>query len=370
MSIPQTGRASGILTLRKWLTIEASDEAMPQQTDGRYWPALIALASSSGILSSLYTRGLRENLTGKVPEQVANLLTLSYSLNTERNQYALTQTRQVTTALNRIGIRPVALKGLANILTHIYPAIGTRFLADLDLLITPEQFPAAIAVFQSLGYTAEPGHQVELTIGHTYPPFTRPWSLEVDLHRTLGLHPCPAFLPAAELINQATIHNLNGAEILIPSPTHLVIHHIMHSQMHDVYRERIAPSLRTLYDFYLLNRHLSSQIDWSAIESQFRRHGQYATLALYLLEAQSTFGVEPPVPIHLTSAIRLRRFRRQTLQNHQGLRWLDPVYYWRAGIQPRTRRLREILAQPKGINYLLQKFYRPDFYARLRSDFR
>jgi hypothetical protein len=140
--------------------------------------------------------------------------------------------------------------------------------------------------------------------------------------------------------------------------------------MHDVYCERINPSLRTLYDFYLLNCELSTQIDWSAIESQFRRHNQYATLALYLLEAEATFGIAPPIPLRLTPAIRLRRRRRQLLQNHTALRWLDPIYYWRAGVQPRSRRLREILAQPNGAHYLLQKFTRPDFYARLRSDFR
>jgi hypothetical protein len=336
---------------------------------GWKWDQLVQSSADNHLLPALH-QSLPSNLRPNLPEQIANLLTLSHTLNTERNQAAFTQTHQLTTALNYAGIQPVALKGLANILTGIYPDLGTRFLADLDLLILPHQFSAAIAVFQTLGYTAEPGHPVELAIGHTYPPFTRSWSLEVDLHRTLGLHPCPTFLPAADLIRQSTVHNLNGAEILIPSPTHLVMHHIMHSQMHDVYRERLNPSLRTLYDFYLLTRHLSSQIDWPAIESHFRGQGQYATLALYLLEAHATFGIQPPIPLRLTPAIRLRRRRRQLLQNHPSLRWLDPIYYWRAGIQPRTRRLREILAQPQGLHYLLQKFYRPDFYARLRSDFR
>lgn len=330
--------------------------------------SLIDFAYRQNALTTLHGRILPS--TDLNSQTIATLLKAVHTLNTERNQTALKQIHELTVALNTARIQPVALKGLANILTGIYPDLGTRYLADLDLLIPKNQFPAAIAVFQSLDYATLPAHPVELAIGHTYPPFHRSGSLEVDLHRTLGLHPCPNFLPAEDFIREATVHNVNGTEILIPSPTHLVTHHIMHSQMHDVYKERLSPSLRTLYDFYLLNRHFGDKIDWEAIESHFRRKGQYATLVLYLLEAEATLEIVPPIRLQLTPASRVRRCRRELLQKYPGLRWIDPAYYMRAGIEPRTRRLRDILAHPKGVEYLLQKFRRPEFYARIRSDFR
>jgi hypothetical protein len=140
--------------------------------------------------------------------------------------------------------------------------------------------------------------------------------------------------------------------------------------MHDVYRERVVPSLRTLYDLFLLQRQFGESLDWMTIKSHFQGNGQYPTLALYLLEAEKSFGIELPFPLHLTPAIRLRRCRRELLQKWPILRFLDPFYYWFAGFQPRTRRLHEILSQPGGLHYLMQKFYRPNFYARLRADFR
>jgi hypothetical protein len=290
-------------------------------------------------------------------------------MNARRNQTALDQVAELARVLNAVGIEPIALKGLAQILACIYPDLGTRYLIDIDLLVPQGQLPVVIAASESLGYQADRDHPVEFAIGHTYPRLTRPYSLEIDLHRTIGLHPCPRFLPVAELIRDSAPYNLNGATLRLPSPTHLVLHHILHSQLHDRYRERINPSFRTLYDFFLLLKHFGTAIDWPFIESRFRQNGEYATLALYLLEVHETFEIEPPVPLRLTPAIRLRRQRRRLFQKRPVYRWFDPSYYWFAGFMPRTRRLREIVAQPGGLRYLLRKFTNPDFYARLRADF-
>jgi Uncharacterised nucleotidyltransferase len=343
------------------------------------WPHFVQWASDSGVLPALQPASDKPPLNLQLPEDIADLLATVHSLNTDRNRTALSQVEQIAAGLNRVGVQPVALKGLANILTEIYPDLGTRYLADIDLLVPENQFPAALAVFHELGYTTRRTDPLEFAIGHSHPPLIRPYSLEVDLHRTVGLGICSSFLPAAELIKHATTHSLQGASLLVPSPTHLVMHHIMHSQMHDVYRERVSPKLRTLHDFFLLHRHFSptapqaqpphAKVDWPAIEAHFRSEGQYATLALYLLEAQASFGIEPPIPLRLTPAIHLRRHRRALLQKRPALRFLDPSYYWFAGFQPRTRRLREILSKPGGLRYLLGKLYKPEFYARLLSDF-
>jgi hypothetical protein len=79
-------------------------------------------------------------------------------------------------------------------------------------------------------------------------------------------------------------------------------------------------------------------------------------------------GIKPPVPLRLSVALSLRRRRREWLQEYPALRFLDPSYYFLAGVRPRTRRLREIFAEPGGLRYLLQKFGQPTFYARLRHD--
>ena len=319
------------------------------------WSALIAKASAEDVLASI-SHEIAQVSRPTIPTDILSVVSAVNALNSNRNQTALAQSQQLAAALNLLGIHPIALKGLANILWGIYPTVGSRYIADVDILVPVDQVASAFSALRALGYSAEIDNPLECVVGHSYPPLTRPDSLEIDLHRTTGLGICARFLPASELIAQSRPHQLeNGAIVRLPSPEHLVIHHIMHSQMHDHYRERIKPSLRTLYDFFLLNRHFGDKLDWHAIENHFRAHGQYATLALYLLEAENTMSVPPPIALHLSNTIRWRRRRRVILQTSPLLRFVDPAYYLLAGIRPRTRRLHEILAQPGGLAYLLQE---------------
>jgi hypothetical protein len=355
------------IALCQWLTASAPTLLPTKNTN---WDNLIHTAAEAGILPFLYTIATKIPLGDELPKDIANVLSTVYTLNTDRNHTALAQVQELAFALNRVGIQPVVLKGLANILAGVYPDVGVRYLADIDLLVSPDEFPAAIAAFRKLGYATSPAHPVEFNIGHSYPPLTRSNSLEVDLHRTMGLGVCVSFLPASEAISHSTVHYFGGAAIRIPSPEHLLTHHIMHSQMHDHYRERVNPSLRTLYDFLLLERHFRGALDWHAIEDRFCDQDEYATFALYLLQVESSLGLKPPIALRVSSALRIRRRRRELLQQYPRLRFFDPCYYFLAGALPRTRRLREILAQPGGWHYLLQKFSRSNFYVRLRHDFR
>lgn len=333
------------------------------------WERFVRAAAESAVLPALSGQNsLEQKAMCELPEDVSALIILVNTLNAERNRTVLAQAQQLAAAMNQVGIQPVALKGLANILAGIYPDQGARYLADLDLLVSPEDFPAAVAVLHNLSYSPSAAHRIEFVIGHSYPALTRPDSLEVDLHRTVGLGTCASFLPVTEVVRDSVPHNLDGASIRIPSPEHLVTHHIMHSQMHDSYRERINPSLRTLYDFFLLERHFHASLDWHAIEHRFRQKSQYATFALFLIEVENSFGLKPPIPLRLSTLLKLRRRRRQLLQYKPALRFLDPSYYFLAGVRPRTRRLREILAQPDCWQYLFRKLYEPKFYARLRHD--
>lgn len=373
-------RNHSVRTFREWLTGGEVHSIVPLTK--RCWDRLIDDTAKSGILPALQHRAVQPQLSALIPEEVANLLGTIHALNTERNRIALAQAQELAAALNQIGVQPIALKGLAQILEGVYPSTGCRYLADIDVLVSAEQAPAALGIFRKLGYICSPVHSVELSVGHSYPPFRRTQSLEIDLHRTLGLGICSSLLPAADVIGSATVRNINGASILVPSPNHLVVHHIIHSQLHDSYRERINPSFRTLYDFFLLRRHFDNEgngsgsptekpeLDWGGIESHFRRNGHYATFALYLLAAEDALGIPPPVPLHLTPLMRIRRYRRKLLQRWRVLRFVDPFYYWFAGVKPRTRRLHDILSQPAGLRYLLQKFRSPAFYNRLRNDFR
>jgi hypothetical protein len=328
------------------------------------------MACRDKVLPAFHDAALELNITNQLPTEVANLFSVVKDLNTERNQHILSNAKEIAAAFNQAGIQPLLLKGLAHILAGIYPTVGTRYLADVDLLVSENDFNTAVQLLKDLGYRHDVDQPLELFIGHSYPPLHRPNSVEIDLHRTVGLGICSSILPAAEVLANSTVVDVDGTQVRIPSPEHVIVHHILHSQLHDTYRERISPSVRTMYDFVLLQNGFGTVVDLQAIEQRFRRHGKYGALAMYLLRVEQFFGVASPLPLHLDLVTRVCWWRRQLLYKLPFLRFADPLYYWFGGLIPRTRRLREILKRPGGLRYLAQKFVDSRFYDRLRADFR
>jgi len=216
---------------------------------------------------------------------------------------------------------------------------------------------------KSNGYRCNCAHPVEATVGHAYPALWRPHCVEIDLHRSLGLRSCPRLLPSSEVVSHSVMQDFEGVRLRVPSPEHLVVHQIMHSQIHDFYRERIRPSLRTMYDVVLLQRRFGCDIDWPAIEARFRRNGHYAALALYLRQVERTFRVASPLPLRIQGVSRLRWWRRVLLRRLPFLKYVDPRYLFMAGLKPRTP-LDEVLRVPGGWKYLLAKAFMKSSYAR------
>jgi hypothetical protein len=342
---------------------EAGDRpALPSRSPQWNWDKLVQTAADETILSSMHDSLTGLGLTHEVPADVANLFSTVKELNLERNQHILSGLRRISGLFNNVGIEPVVLKGAAYLLSGIYPDLSTRFLADLDLLLPESDFPAAIKILKGQGYSCD-AHPVETIVGHAYPPLWRPHAVEIDLHRSLGVRICKPLLPSAEVLCESVIQELDGVRLRIPSPEHLIVHHIMHSQIHDFYPERIQPSLRTMYDMVLLQRRFGSHIDWPAIETRFRRNGQYAALALYLRQVETTLGFPSPLPIQMTGLMQLRWWRREVLRKVPSLRFVDPLYLFKAGVKPRTP-LSEILRAPGGCKYLLAKAFTKGLYAR------
>ncbi len=331
------------------------------------WDEVIQAAAAESVLSSMHDCLQALPVPPDVPDEIRNVFSTICELNRKRNEKILANVREIGAALNRAGIEPVALKGVAQLLAGIYPSLGTRFLNDFDLLVRQSDFPVAIEALREAGYSCPATDPIESAVGHTYPPLSRRDSVEVDLHRTLGLGICQFILPAAGVLRDSTVHESEGVRIRIPSPEHLVTHQIIHSQIHEGYRERIWPNLRAMYDLVLLQRHFGDAIHWTAIEDRFRKNGQYPVLAMYLLQVRDLLGLECPLELRLTGLTRLRWQRRKLLRAAPWLRMADPLYVFRSSLMPRMP-VGEILRLPGGLNYILKRFFSKRFFASIFAE--
>jgi hypothetical protein len=308
------------------------------------WNALIPCATDELILPALHTHLLSSGLADQTPLDVFQFLEAIASLNAERNGRILAEAVHVARLLNQIGIHPVALKGLAYLIAGIYPP-ATRYLQDLDFLIPELDLDRAAQRLLQDGFIRDDSDAL-CVIRHHYPTLRKPSGPNVELHHRVGLGICDRLLAAAQLLADSRAITLDGATFLLPSPTSLVIHLILHSQLAHPYAERIFPPLRALCDLKTLQAHYGPQINWPHVAETFAQAGQSATLHLHLAQAQDILGLIPPFPLNPGLLDRLRLQRRRFLNAHPWARFLDPTYLILSLFSRRLRLVPGLLRRP------------------------
>jgi hypothetical protein len=316
---------------------------------------LFSFASSQYLLPALYPRLRDRSVLSNLPGDVADALQVIYGLNLERNQVILSQAQAVIGLLNSVGIEPIALKGLAYLLSGIVADRATRHLFDLDLLIPENHVSQAIDVLSEAGYVPYAGDAFA-HFRHHAPPMQRADSVSVELHYSIGLGHPSSVLSSSEIIAESTPILAGETFVRLPAPEHLLIHLILHSQLHHPYHDRVFPSLRAMYDLLLLTQHFGDKLDWGAIEQRFYGHGEQTTFLLHLLQVHQTLDLPLPFAIHLDSVQKLRWLRRQLLNRYPTLRFFDPYYLFTSAFSRRFRLLSAIFSVPDGWRNALKAF--------------
>ena len=260
------------------------------------WTAPIAFANEQLLVPTLHATlhaslgaaGLRAELPAEVGEYLSHL----YRANAARNDAIRRQARHAVHALNGAGIVPMLLKGGAALYLDYHPDPAARMFRDLDLLVPRLALADAVGILRALGYGVE-----YFTNGdfHAFADFTRPGDpCAIDLH--FELIDQSYMLSAAEIRSRARSLAVDGIRFLVPAPTDLVLHNILHQQIHylgNFYRG--ALDLRQLYELSCLVRRYGSEIDWESIERRAALHRIDTALHSYLYAAQSLLGVPWPL---------------------------------------------------------------------------
>ncbi len=331
------------------------------------WDSLIQIAEEERVLPALHSRVQELRISSQLPSEVAAFLFVVQELNRARNRAISSELASVAALLNKEGIEPVLLKGVAYLATGVYANPAARYLMDVDLLIPVRQLSTATAALVRNGFEWDRGDRLG-RFRHHHPPLRRTGCVSIELHHSLGMGVCASLLPASEVLEQSELREIDGARVRVPAPEHLVAHLIMHSQIQHPYNERIWPPLRAMHDLALVRRRFGGEINWCGIERRFSAVGRSGVLAMHLLQVRDALGADLPFPIALTGLLRLRRSRRKLLRTFPALRFLDPVYMCSTVLARRLRLLRNALDLPGGWRHILGELFAPGVYKRLITD--
>tara|TARA_R110002124_G_scaffold72500_5_gene193983 strand:- start:1161 stop:2231 length:1071 start_codon:yes stop_codon:yes gene_type:complete len=281
-------------------------------------PQLIAMATSQDVLPALAARCYEQadwaDAISEVDEQSLRNALLE---NTRRNMHIVVQSVHLIRALNDAGIKPLMLKGTAQLLTINRERPGFRKQADIDFIVPPASLLAAGDALLAQGYgfylEDEVFHGPTHALGDTHaaikasaahhhlpPLMKRDQVALVELHRHFLPQRFQHRNPLAELFDAATEHDIQGASFLVPSTEHQIIHMVLGKLVHDGYLARRTFPIREAADYIALLDSPDGVIDSERVA---RRCGKAFNIFAQLVTELMNYPAESPGP---TSSVKYR----------------------------------------------------------------
>ena len=208
---------------------------------------------------------------------------LQQRLQKTRQEYALrqlqllSQLEELDTALTARGLAGILLKGSALLFHPIYPSLGDRGTADIDIAVSLAEIPAFVEVLNSLNYATENPILPEINNRtHHLPEFFRSDSLKIEVH------PLSTFDGITQQFSQeiaTTAEHPEGFTALkVPTPTELFWHIAWHGWFNH-------PQLRNILDLYRLESLYPVDLDTLTLRAREYNLGDYWSCLLEQMNA-------------------------------------------------------------------------------------
>lgn len=254
------------------------------------WDDVVDLAEELRVAQAL--PGTFSNSSNAVPPAVAERMQEARLVNTVRNLRMRRSMTGAIGALNQAGVVPLLFKGAIELATRTPRASTDRWTMDLDFLVREHDLATARAALEGEGYSADTSIPFRYQIA-----LVRPNTPVIELHIELGSPPVPAVLPTTEAWDGSSEVLLDGTRARILSPTHEVLHNILHSAVQDLNHAVAALPMRQLLTLSRLVKAHRGAIDWAWIDRRMARHGLERTLRDHLWLAHRFAGMPlPPGP--------------------------------------------------------------------------
>ena len=259
--------------------------------DGIDWRKFVQIASNNYVLQSLYPKLIENELAGPLPPGLIAHLEHIHRLNNDRNRDILLHCSNINTILVSRGIIPVFMKGAGNLLDGLYCSQGERIMADIDILATPEEMEPTAQLLIKEGYRPHGSYDPAKVKTMKHYPLLR----HEGLHANVEIHRMPLNIQfAAHFDHRAVFREMRPApdypQMMVMSDPHKIILSFFHSQLVHWGHYHACPSLRELYDLFLL----SCRRDPAEVYSSIPR---FRGKALgYLKVMQKVLGITQKLP--------------------------------------------------------------------------
>ena len=314
---------------------------------------------AQGLGPYIFFRLRRAKCFDQLSAETQSILAGTHYLSAAQRVLFSTELHGLLTDLHQVGIEPIVLKGAAFGVT-LYPALETRPISDVDLLIAPDQLSSVRAVsvqrgYRDLGLPSDQATEIDsvLKIWREYPDHQKimleiHWQLfhELNAYRQIGLED---FRSRAV---QVTSHTpafwvLNNVDQLIHACAHLSLHHAQ------------SWNLLWLLDLRLLVQRHAGTWNWREVAERAASLELSGSARFWLKIAQNWFGKFVPAQ----AWAELNRFPISKLETHyleRAQAQATPI--WRSALRP-LQGLHSVTAK---VVYVWRLLFPPWTYMQFR----
>ncbi|MFA5410935.1 MAG: nucleotidyltransferase family protein [Candidatus Omnitrophota bacterium] len=259
--------------------------------------------------------GLKNN---KIPPLILEKLKSCYYYALIRNQFIRDTLYEILNLFSAEDLSVLALKGIF-MLDIIYEDIGSRSLADIDLLVKKNDLERTCRLLQDKGYRRiqeYPGQILYFKGGNSAEDRLR--NILIEIHYDLNLPP-PLSFSTDFLWHKVIIREVRGVRIVYPCLENNIIYAALHFFHHFsdvfIYQGRFQgafPSLKSILDIHEIISRKQGAIDWDYI-LEFCRINK-AVYIIYLSMYLSKIYFMTPIPKAFMNKIKPSFFRRIILK--------------------------------------------------------
>lgn len=258
---------------------------------GISWTQLWDQAWHNGLAPLVFHNLRTLDISARVPPAVWRQFEEDYYSTLSGNVLLEAEMVRVTDQLARHGIDRLLLKGMV-LGELLYPDPALRPSSDIDVMVRHEQLTQAQAVLHELGYTIQPGRQLDFQLARSYDiPYVRATAdgqaVLLELHWNLA-EPGLFNLDVDSLWARARQLEVNRHVLPTLSLEDLLLHLTIHIRKHRYV------GLRWLVDVSELLRGYGEQLDWDYLTRTAQQAGAGTLFYVTLHLSQELMGVTAP----------------------------------------------------------------------------
>jgi hypothetical protein len=256
------------------------------------WQSIHDIARGQGLAEMLFVVLCQKKWLGYCSEAVRVALSDVYYQTTARNTLLMGELDKILRVCELAGIPVMVLKG-ATLVNWLYPEIGCRPMADLDIMVKDSDWQEALRLIQELDYSFDGRDQVpgmsELSDYHRMLTGGPAGKMIVEVHWGLVSSSSAWYAAPAEWFWQRTMPTIHEGKAVQLAPAANLIHLSAHAMLQHGGSQAL---LIWLYDIHLLAQ--SGSVNWDEVIQDARKLRWGYVVAHALKQAQVAFGTKLP----------------------------------------------------------------------------